>query len=362
MSAPEIDVLIPAYNAASTLDAALASMVAQTAKDIRILVVDDGSTDETPDLLAVWAARDPRVQVLRKTNGGIVNALNHGLAQCTAELVARFDSDDIAYPQRLQMQRDFLRSHPDHVAVGCDVDHIDEHGAPITGLPRPGSPEGADPLWFPAREPYLIHPYVMLRRAALMEVGGYRPSPNSEDSDLYWRLEERGRLHNLTDRLGQYRMHASSISSASILNGRVMAVGSQLSALSAARRRSGGPDLGLAATDAAALKSAGSLAAMIEVVASRLDANERHRLRLAAGIKLLELAHYRPFEIDVEDAAFIRAALTHSDLAVPDNRGHIRWHVTQTSARLLRKGRIREALSLAPPTLLPRIAARAVLG
>lgn len=362
MSAPTIDVLIPAYNAASTLDAAITSMAGQTVSDIRILVVDDGSADETPDLLAAWAARDVRVQVLRKVNGGIVEALNHGLAQCAAEFVARFDADDIAYPQRLRAQLDFLRTHPDYIAVGCDVDHIDEQGVPIAGLPRPGSPEGADPLWFPAREPYLVHPYVMMRRAAVMAVGGYRPSPNSEDSDLYWRLEESGRLHNLPERLGQYRVHGSSISGASIVNGRVMAIGSQLAALSAARRRNGRTDLAFAATDAAALKSAGSLAAMVEVVAGRLDAGELPRLRLAAGIKLLELAHYRPFEIEVQDAIFIRAALAHSNMAAPDNRGHVRWHVTQTSARLIRKGRLREALMLAPPGFLPRVAARALLG
>jgi len=362
MPAPEIDVLIPAYNAGTTLDAALASMAGQTISDIRILVVDDGSTDQTPRLLATWAARDPRVQVLRKANGGIVEALNHGLAQCTAEFVARFDADDIAYPQRLRTQLDFLRAHPDHVAVGCDVDHIDDKGASITGLPRPGSPEDADPLWFPAREPYLIHPFVMMRRGPVMDVGGYRPSPNSEDSDLYWRLKERGRLHNLEERLGQYRVHGSSISGASIVNGRVMAIGSQLSAISASRRRAGRADLAFAATDAGALKSAASLGAMIDVVADRLDPAELASLRLAAGIKLLELAHYRPFEIEVQDATFIRAALARSELATPDNRGHIRWHVTQTSARLIRKGKVREALTLSPPAFLPRVAARILLG
>jgi glycosyltransferase involved in cell wall biosynthesis len=362
MPVPLIDVLIPAYNAAPTLDAALASMAGQTVADIRILAVDDGSTDETPGVLAAWAARDPRIQVLHKANGGIVEALNYGLAQCTAEFVARFDADDIAYPHRLQAQLDFLRANLDHVAVGCDVDHIDEHGAPIIDLPRPGSPDDADPLWFPAREPYLVHPYVMMRRAAVMKLGGYRPSPNSEDSDLYWRLAEHGRLHNLAERLGQYRMHASSISGASIVNGRVMAIGSQLSALSAVRRRSGQADVAFAATDAAALRSAGSLTSMIDVVAARLEPTELSRLRLAAGIKLLELAHYRPFEVERQDATFIRAALAHSEIATPDNRGHIRWHVTQTSARLIRKGKWREALTLVPPASLPRVAARVFLG
>ncbi|MFN3746394.1 MAG: glycosyltransferase [Hyphomicrobiaceae bacterium] len=362
MPTPLIDVLIPVHNAVATLEAALASISAQTVADIRILVVDDGSTDETPALLAAWTVRDPRVQVLRKGNGGIVAALNHGLAQCTAEFVARFDADDVAYPQRLGVQLAFLRAHSDYVAVGCDVDHIDARGAPVSGLPRPGSPADADPHWFPAREPYLIHPFVMMRRAAVVEVGGYRPSPNSEDSDLYWRLQERGQLHNLEERLGQYRVHGGSISGNSIINGRVMAVGSQVSALSAIRRRSGGSELIFAATDAAALKAAQTLAAMIEIFADRLDAAELRHLRLAAGVKLLELAHYRPYEIEVQDAAFIRGALADWEIATPDNRGHIRWHVTKTSARLLRKGRLQEALTLAPPAFLPRVAARALLG
>ncbi|MES1156689.1 MAG: glycosyltransferase [Alphaproteobacteria bacterium] len=362
MSTPLVDVLIPAFNAVQTLDASMDSMARQSLADIRIVVVDDGSTDRTPELLAAWSARDPRVVVLAKQNGGIVSALNHGLSHCTAEFVARFDADDIAYPNRLEAQLAFLRVHPDHVGVGCDVDHIDEHGASLTGLPHPGPPENADASWIAAREPYLIHPFAMMRRAAIMDIGGYRPSPNSEDTDLYWRLEERGRLHNLPERLGQYRMHSTSISGASIVNGRVMAVGSQLSALSALRRRLGAPDIAFAETDAAQLKAAQSLAGMIDIVAPRLTAAEIVRLRLAAGIKLLELAHYRPYEIDRADAVFIRAALADWDIASTDNRGHIRWHIVTTAGRLARKGKLDEALALTPPAFLPRAAARALLG
>lgn len=362
MAAAAIDVLIPAWNAGATLDASLASIAAQTFADIRVLIVDDGSTDATPDLLAAWTSRDPRFVGFRVPNGGIVEALNYGLAHCTAEFVARFDADDIAYPHRLATQLDFLRSNADHVAVGCDVDHIDELGRTLDGLPRPGSPANADPASIPAREPYLIHPFAMIRRSALVVAGGYRPSPNSEDSDLYWRLEERGRLHNLPERLGQYRMHSGSISGASIVNGRVMAVGSQLSALSAIRRRADRPVLGFATRDAADLKAAVTLDAMFALLAPRLAPDEHSWLKLAIAIKLLELAHYRPYEIDRSDAAFIRAALADWTIATPENRGHIRWHVTQTAARLIRKGLTREAMAVSPPAFLPRIAARALLG
>ena len=237
MPKPSIDVLIPVYNAASTLDLSLASISGQTYRDIRIIVVDDGSEDDSPKLLSAWAARDSRTEVIRRPNGGIVAALNKGLEHCSATYLARFDADDIAFPNRLEWQRNFLEANPACVGVGCAVQHIDEDGARIHGLPQPGAPGKGDPEWAPAREPYIIHPFLMARREAVMAVGGYRFVPNSEDSDLFWRLAEVGDLHNPEEVLGQYRIHQHSLSSASVVNGRVMAVGSQLGALSAHRRR-----------------------------------------------------------------------------------------------------------------------------
>lgn len=356
-----VDVLIPAYNAAGTLLQSLASISAQTLSDIRILVVDDGSTDDTPALLAEAAAKDSRIVLIRRDNGGIVEALNQGLAACTADYVARFDADDLAYPHRLERQLAYLEANPDCAAVGCDVDHIDEHGAPIEGLPRPGSPAGADPASVPAREPYLIHPFLLARRAAMAEAGGYRHVPNSEDSDLYWRMEERGRLHNLDERLGQYRMHMGSISGASVLGGRVMAIGSQLGALSARRRRAGKPDLVFTKDDAPALKAAGTLEAMHAYAARRLEPAEAEHLRLAAGIKLLELARYRPYEIEPSDAAFIRAAWAQAR-AQHRSLGDARWHIMRAAVRLLKKGKPQEALTLTPPELYPRLGATLLKG
>jgi glycosyltransferase involved in cell wall biosynthesis len=358
----QIDVLISAYNAGATIDVAMASMVGQTFTDFRIVVVDDGSTDDTAKRLADWAARDPRVVPLfLPENRGIVDAVNHGLSYCEAEFIARFDADDISFPSRLQNQLDFLRSNPGHAAVGARVEHIDEAGTVITGLPHPGAPENSDASLFPAREPYLIQPFTMLRRDALVEVGGYRHLPTSEDSDLFWRLQERWKLSNVEQVLGQYRIHSSSISSASVLNGRVMSITSQLSALSALRRRTNRDDFAFRASDGADLKAARHLEGMVQVFAARLGPDDLPRLRLAAGIKLLEMSHYRPYEIEIDDARFIRSALSRCDLATPANRGDIRWHVTKTAARLFRKGKVAEAFALCPWNFLPRAAVRAVL-
>jgi glycosyltransferase involved in cell wall biosynthesis len=355
-----VDVLIPAYNAAATLREAVDSIRAQTVRDIRIIVVDDGSTDETPALLAEMARSDDRMLVVTRANGGIVDALNDGLRRCSAEFIARFDSDDVSFPDRFERQLAYLAAHPESVAVGGAVEHIDEHGAPLSGLPQPGAPSSADAAKAPALEPYIIHPFLMARRAAIEAVGGYRYVPNSEDSDLFWRLAEQGTLVNLPDVLGKYRVHTASISS-SIVSGRVMAVGSQLGALSALRRRSGRGDIAFARTLPAALRNAATLEAMIAVAAPLLDAAEIGRLRIAAAAKLMELARYRPYEPDAGDCAFIRAALPLARALTPQNQKEMDWYVTVTAARLIRKGKWGEALTLTPAASLPKAAARVLL-
>ena len=359
--AVRVDVLIPAYNAAATLREAVDSIRAQTVRDLRIVIVDDGSSDETPAILAALAHEDERIVVVTKPNGGIVDALNEGLKHCSAEYIARFDSDDISFPDRFARQLAYLEAHPECAAVGGAVEHMDEDGAPLAGLPQPGSPSDADAAKAPALEPYIIHPFLMARRSAIEAVGGYRYVPNSEDSDLFWRLAEKGALVNLPDVLGKYRVHTASISS-SIVNGRVMAIGSQLGALSALRRRAGGVDIAFAKELPGALKSAATLEVMIGVATPLLNADEVAHLRIAAAAKLMELARYRPFEIDAGDCAFIRAALHHARALTSANQREVDWYVTVTAARLIRKGKFGEALALTPPRSLPKAAARVLFS
>lgn len=356
-----IDVLIPAYNVATTVHAAIASVQAQSVADIRIVIVDDGSTDETPDILGDLARSDPRIVIVTRANGGIVEALNEGLSHCDAEIIARFDADDLCFPNRFERQLAYLDAHPECVAVGGAVEHMDERGAPLSGLPRPGPPSDADAAKAPALEPYIIHPFLMARRAAIETAGRYRHVPNSEDSDLLWRLAEQGALINLPDVLGKYRVHTASISS-SIIGGRVMAIGSQLGALSAMRRRAGGEDLAFANTLAGELKAAATLDAMHTIASRNLNADEAAHLRIASAAKLMELARYRPYELDGGDCAFIRAALPNARRLSPQNQKEIDWYVTVTAARLIRKGKLAEALALTPPQNYPVAAARVLLS
>ena len=148
-----IDVIVPVYNAADTLDLSLQSLAAQDFADFRAILVDDGSTDKSPEMLRRWALANPRFIVLTQSNAGIVAALNAGLAAATAPIVARLDADDVCHPWRFRVQYEFLAANPDVVAVGGRVDHVDEHGRPVAGLPQPGDPEAADAAWIQAREP-----------------------------------------------------------------------------------------------------------------------------------------------------------------------------------------------------------------
>ena len=354
-----IDVLMPVYNSARTIRGSLESILAQSVTAFRAIVVDDGSTDDTAAIVASMAERDGRIDLVRRPNGGIVDALNEGLGHATARVIARFDGDDTSFPDRFAVQLAYLEAHPDCVAVGAATYHIDEGGNRLGHVVRRAPPEEANADWAPCLEPYMTHPFLMTYRDNLERAGGYRHVLNAEDSDLFWRLQETGRLHNLDDILGEYRLHNSSVSSASIVSGRICAVHSQLAALSAKRRRSGRPDLDFPAGTRPAYVAAGTLAAMVRLGSGPLDADEAAHLALASAAKLLDLASYRPFEPDLEDCRFIRDAFArHASRLVPENRLHLGRVIANAAARLAASGRVREASALASPALYGKIAAR----
>lgn len=349
-----VDVLIPAFNAAKTIRSAVESIQRQTVRDIRIVVVDDGSTDDTAAIVTAMARTDPRIHVLTKPNGGVVDTLNFGLRFCRSKILARHDADDLAAPERFAKQLAYLQSHPDCVAVGGAARHIDEDGRPL-GHTHLRSPDQADPYWVPSREPYILHPFLMTYLASVQKVGGYRYVLHAEDTDLYWRLRETGRLHNLDDVLGDYRFHTQSVSSASIRNGRIGALTSQLAGISALRRREHHPDLAFSKIAIDEYERAESLREMFEISARQLTPAEASYLEISAAAKLLELTGYRPFDLELEDCRFIRRALGRdlSTLA-PDNRAVLRRMRIGAAARMLGAGRITEAMTLVAPRLYPQ--------
>ena len=347
MSPALIDVLIPVYNASETVVQAVLTIQAQTIQDIRILLINDGSTDRSLKVMRDIADRDRRITVLDKENSGIVDALNLGLAHCTSEIVARHDADDLACPNRFERQLAYLSANPDCVALSSFARHIDISGKTTGSLAQFRLVDRADETWIPSREPYLLHPFLMVRRSALVAVGGYRYAYHAEDTDLYWRLQSIGRLHIIEEVMGAYRLNAQSITSRSALNGRLSAINSQLAAVSAARRRSGRADLTFEKRTADEMTTAVSTQSMYDIAMRQLDRSEAEYLRSACAAKLLELTSYRPYELDFADCRFVASALDDAEhyLSLPNLKEVRRLRAT-AAARLIRTGQLRRFLVL----------------
>lgn len=360
---PVIDVLIPVYNGELTIQSSVESIQRQTVKDIRILVIDDGSTDQTKKIIAALAAEDPRIELICKPhNSGIVDTLNEGLARCRAPYLARHDADDLAYPNRFEVQLNYLEQHSNCLAVGAAARHVDANGIPTGGYARCPSPDLADFRAVPSREPYLMHPFLMVRLTALKAVGGYRYVFHAEDTDLYWRLQERGHLYNPPEVLGDYRLHGGSITSKSLHNGRIGALNSQLAAISAGRRRNGRPDIAFCRKRLAEYEAVGTAADLLRIAADDLASDERAYLEVAFSAKLLESASYRLYMLDQSDCKFIRRNLVGSwhRLSLEDCK-EIREKFVSVGIKMFYHRHFRELATLLPTTILSQVVRR-VLG
>lgn len=210
-----ISVLIPAYNAARYIQQTLESVSAQTHAHLEIIVVDDGSRDETPDILSRYQQTEPRLRVIQQANGGISTALNTGLAGARGRFVARIDADDLMVPERLELQHRFLTDHPDLGFCASSMDFIDEAGTKIGEYDAPIANLAELDETIAQRKIFsFTHPTVMFRRSSLAAIGDYRAEfEPCEDLDLFLRLIEAGLPGvAMRERLSRYRLHGNSIS------------------------------------------------------------------------------------------------------------------------------------------------------
>jgi glycosyltransferase involved in cell wall biosynthesis len=212
VSTPKVSVIIPVYNAGRYLESAIASVLAQTFRDFEIVAVNDGSTDNSAEVLDFIASRDPRLRVISRPNTGIVGALNDALAAARGEFVARMDADDLCLPERFSRQVEYLEGHPDCVCVGSAFLYIDEAGCPIKECSRPSDHDEIEKALLLGNGGIIIHPSAMFRRDAVENVGCYREMAQwVEDLDLYLRLARVGRLANQPEVLFHYRFHEQSV-------------------------------------------------------------------------------------------------------------------------------------------------------
>lgn len=204
-----ISILMGVFNAEDTLGQAIESIINQTYTNWELIIYDDGSTDQSYEVAASYA--DSRITVIRSNlNRGLGFALNRCLEKATGPIIARMDADDISFPQRLEIELDYLNKHSE-----CDV-----VGTAITMFDGTGDYYTRDSITNPQKEDFLagspiVHPTVMMKRSALAGVGGYNEAKNTlwvEDKDLWIRMILKGcKFHVIPEVLHRYRYDYSSV-------------------------------------------------------------------------------------------------------------------------------------------------------
>ncbi len=178
-----VNVIIPTHNRASFLGDAIDSVLAQDFRDLELIVVDDGSTDETPQLLESY----PQIHVLKQERRGVSAARNRGVAAASGHFIAFLDSDDLWLPQKLSTQVEFFRRQPG--ALACQTEEIwMRKGLRVNPKKRHKKPSGM--IFKPSLELCLVSPSaVMIERSLFDDVGGFDETlPACEDYDLWLRI------------------------------------------------------------------------------------------------------------------------------------------------------------------------------
>jgi glycosyltransferase involved in cell wall biosynthesis len=202
---PRVTVLMPVFNGARFLAEAMDSILNQSFRHFEFLIIDDGSTDNSAEIVRSFT--DSRIRFYsNEKNLGITATLNRGIALASCELIARMDADDVSQPQRLQKQFGYMKRNPECALLSTWARVISEDKKFIR-LERYRSNFYYYNLTF---ECWMYHPTIMFRRSAVQEVGMYS-MPYSEDYDLFWRVSTRFAIGNLAEPLLDYRISSTSL-------------------------------------------------------------------------------------------------------------------------------------------------------
>lgn len=201
----KVSVIMPVYNGEKYLTKAIDSILNQTFRDFELIVIEDGSTDSTSELLAAF--KDKRIRVVcNKKNIGVTNSLNIGLRQAKGDYIARCDADEINHPKRFERQVNFLNHHSDVVLVGSSVILINQDNMVIGKVDFPQTHEEICRKIIVRNS--IAHPTVMFRKKTIEQVGFYRSIFNgAEDYDLWFRMLHKGKVQNLPEYLVKRRIH-----------------------------------------------------------------------------------------------------------------------------------------------------------
>jgi glycosyltransferase involved in cell wall biosynthesis len=203
-----VSVIMPVYNSEEFLSAAVNSILNQSYRNLELICVNDGSTDDSLKILRNFEKKDNRVKVINfKKNKGLTYALNAALKVCKGDFIARMDSDDISHTDRIKKQVDFLLNNPDILVVGTQCNLIDEKDI-IFG--KKLFPTGSKELYKMMFEIMpMQHPTIMVRSEVYKKVA-YENQSTAEDVSLFFRLLQHGSMANLDEVLFDYRIRRDS--------------------------------------------------------------------------------------------------------------------------------------------------------
>lgn len=208
MTKPRVSVILPAYNAERFIGEAIDSILAQTYRDFELIIINDGSTDLTPDIIRQYAKKDKRIRFFNnRKNRGLIYVLNMGLRKVRGEYIARMDADDVSMPTRFEKQVAYLDANPDVGVLGTLIEVFGLYMG--HGIQKPVV-ELSDLI----TDNYVAHPTVMIR-ASVMRKHGFQYNPeykHVEDYELWMRMVQVTKIHNITEVLLRYRVTGDNVS------------------------------------------------------------------------------------------------------------------------------------------------------
>ncbi|MEZ5942729.1 MAG: glycosyltransferase family A protein [Planctomycetaceae bacterium] len=208
---PAVSVVMSAYNSSKHIRQSVQSVLDQTFGDFEFVIVNDGSTDDTPAILDEIANRDGRVRVIHQENAGLTRALIHGCNEARGQYIARQDDDDWSHPHRFELQVRVLKDNPDICMVSCNTEYVGPNGESLQTFACEANTDQATHQLLYERKGPPAHGSVMFRRETYTAAGGYRPQFYfGQDSDLWLRMGVLGKLNYVQSVL--YRAQRSPVS------------------------------------------------------------------------------------------------------------------------------------------------------
>ncbi len=206
---PLVSVVMCVYNDEKYLEKSIESILNQTFGNFEFIIVNDGSSDKTPEILNSYAQKDSRIKVFHKENSGTTASANFGIGKARGKYIARIDSDDISYPNRLQKEVETLENNPSVGLVGGGSHLINSDGK-IVGVRNIKTKNPKRTLLY---RNIFQQSDVMFRKSVFDSHNGYREKfLNGEDYDMWLRISEVAKVIKLNDVLGQWRLNAGGYS------------------------------------------------------------------------------------------------------------------------------------------------------